>query len=280
MKPASLTLVSFLLAVTSLAVSPLAFADTYVSNCDSTVYSSYDGETIMITNDISKPGGGHCIDISNDLVTLDCQGYRITSDSGPTGHGVYVHSANYVTVQNCEFYNWDAGIIFADAGFGRALNNKLYGNQFGIFVLGFLAGGATIAGNKLDDNLIGIDLFEVANADVDDNTAHGNLFGIVVGNSGFNLIRGNQTNRNRLDGISIQNSVATDLLNNTSNQNGQDGIACLPGCDISSFFEDNTANRNDRYGINGGNGVFFPFFDNNVCRNNGLQDSTPDGLCK
>lgn len=259
---------------------------TSVSDCDAIVVSSYDGETMIVTNNIYTENDGACVVVVHNDVTVDCQGYRVTSANGPNGGwaSVYAYGDN-VTVQNCELNNWNTGVYFVGATGGRAMNNKSFQNDIGIAVS--YSTGIEVFENTLKENTrSGIQVFQSANIDVYGNTVKGTGFtdfpgltfaGITLIGSQDCYIVNNVTSQNKTDGIRLFNEADYNyVLGNTTNKNGRDGIAVLDSAN-GNMVNDNVANRNSRYGI--GNFDSNSFY-NNVCRNNDTADSFPDGNCK
>lgn len=288
MKITLLVLVALLLGYAPLA---LGNGYTYVGDCDTTIESSYDGETIMVTDDIVKESAGDCIIISHASVTIDCQGYRLTGTGINTGwYGVWVLQEDAL-VQNCEFTEWTTGLYFS-ASEGVALNNKAFANYNGI-TAGFNLDELWIEGNKTEDNFQdGILLHAVSDSVVYDNVAHGNACtedtlgggGIVLNAVTNSVVVGNQTNANCENGIRLQNESDNNLiLGNTSNLNKEGrenrfgyGIAFVAFSSDNDVIE-NTANRNDVGIVSTDTSNFF---DGNRCKKNNIADSSLAGQCK
>lgn len=259
--------------------------NTYVSDCDSTVQSSYDGETIVVTNDIYTESEASCLLVLHNDVTVDCQGYRVTSATPPVGTSAVFAIGHGIRVQNCEFNGWAAGVYFFLADGGSAINNRAFENDIGILV--GHSNHVEVLGNTLKENVrSGIQIFESSNIDVFENTVRGTGYtdftgltfaGITVFQSQGCYIADNVTNQNKLHGIRLFNEADSNyVLNNTSNNNGRDGITIESSANGNAV-NGNVANRNSRYGI----GNFdLNSFDNNVCRKNETADSFPDGNCK
>lgn len=267
-------------------------SSTFVSDCDTMVESSYDGENIVVTNDIAMDRTGYCIFIDHDNVTVDCQGYRLTGiGDDQNNYGVRAEYAENTLIQNCEFYNWAIGVYFYYGDTNTAFHNKFRFNDSGIAFL--YSDYGWVQDCKADDNVrSGVQVHTSDYFVVFDNSIHGSACaensvggaGILVNNSDFGFVVDNQTNANCENGIRLQNeSDSNYVYDNTSNLNveGRPGRVGI-GIAIAAFSDgnevtDNTANRND-VGISTNT---TNTFDGNRCHKNNIADSSPaTGVCK
>ncbi|MFH1785333.1 MAG: NosD domain-containing protein [Candidatus Micrarchaeota archaeon] len=110
-----------------LLVLGTTFADGVISEC--TVIDEEDGPGVYnLSNNISGvgvgPGAQACIYVNISDVTIDCLNlYKLNHTD--SGYGVYVDTANNVTVQNCNIEGYGFGIRFLYSAFGSIRNNYL-----------------------------------------------------------------------------------------------------------------------------------------------------------
>jgi len=263
-----------------------------VSDCDTMIESSYDGEYIVVTNDIAMGRTGYCIFIDHDDVTVDCQGYRLTGIGDDlSNYGIRAEYAENTMVQNCEFYNWAIGIYFFYGEGNTVVDNKFRFNDSGVAFL--YSDYGWVQGSKADDNVrAGVQVHTSNYFVVYDNTIHGSACadhavggaGILINDSDNGYVVDNQTNANCENGIRLQNnSDGNEVFDNSSNVNSEGrpgrvgiGIAIVASSDGNEVF-DNTANRNDVGISTNTTNTFY----GNRCKANKIANSNPaTGVCK
>ena len=117
------------LLLTIIAQETLANDYTLVDQCG--VSSSANNETLIVTSDIQITDASPCINISHEHVTLDCQGYVLSTP--PTGLFIGIRildEAHYVTVRNCILVSWFLGIS-SQGSWGLIEHNEMIDGGFG-----------------------------------------------------------------------------------------------------------------------------------------------------
>lgn len=59
-------------------------------------------ESSTLGADITFAGAVNCINITEDNITLDCQGHKITADSNDNSVAIYASNRNNITIKNCK----------------------------------------------------------------------------------------------------------------------------------------------------------------------------------
>jgi len=119
-----------------------------------------------------------CLIIENNNLTLDCKGYRITSNRKEGSYAIHVVGRNNITIKNCIIQNYTSGIVINESSnisvFNITVNdNKEYGisvdssnytllkevtasrnERYGIRVS--LSSNTTIQNSKIRDNTYGL----------------------------------------------------------------------------------------------------------------------------
>ena len=88
------------------------------------------GETYTLIEDIESDGT--CFEITNNDITLDCNGHSIIGD-GRWDSGVEAIGGR-ITITNCEISGFEDGISLCTYE-SEVINNNLYGNDVGIMLI-------------------------------------------------------------------------------------------------------------------------------------------------
>ncbi len=88
---------------------------------------------------IGNLSNGRCIELSADNITLDCQGYNITADSGGRTYGVYVSGDDYASILNCNIDGYRYGVYFRSVHDGSIINNTIVNSTYTGIYLGYSA---------------------------------------------------------------------------------------------------------------------------------------------
>lgn len=204
----------------------------------------------IIRNDLTDD----CFKVTAEDVTLDCQGYSITSINNFAG--VYSNN-NYTTIKNCIIDMGAEGVGIELEGTNSSyIYNNILRNQY----VGINSTGGTF------------------NAVIDDNIIIGNANkGIVfVGDAAYNTISNNNISYNLEDGINlrftpINNLVTNNILHNNGNLGNGDGIA-IDGGNYNTISNNNIANNID-------DGIELDdFSEGNIILNNTIDSNSGDGI--
>ena len=149
---------------------------------------------------------GTCITIRTDNITLDCGSHVITGPgSGSVANGIVLRARN-VTIKNCAVKNFNTGIYmscfddpaigicFYSASNNTLMNNSLYNNYNGIYLLSYSVNNTVI-----------------------NNSAYGNTqYGIYMQTSSSNNLINNTANLNGQTGIYLDSSSSNSIINRTT----------------------------------------------------------------
>ena len=101
------------------------------NNCTAEIGNASAGDTIQLNNNITNPVGT-CINITskNDII-FDCINYSnpIMGDGTGTDYGIYLNSANYNKIMNCNISNFTYGIFFSRSNNNNLTNLNFYSNS-------------------------------------------------------------------------------------------------------------------------------------------------------
>jgi len=126
-KKSLLIFISFIIFILTISlVSAIDF-----SSCGETLNTA--GVTYYLTADIIDNATSPCIEVNNNNIIVDCQGYQIDGD-GSADYGIYISNQNNVTIQNCVFGDWDKSAIdndgdsntFKDSNFTNPVGYGVY----------------------------------------------------------------------------------------------------------------------------------------------------------
>ena len=263
-----------LLAVLSLALYTHAvFAQTDISTCGTEITSS---GTYFVTQNLTNTSGS-CISILGATnVTLDCQGYRLTGTG--SGNGIWVnYSSIGVVIRNCEIYSFENGMYYTGHG-GVVEYNQLVDNTRGIRLSHGIEND--VRWNTGNDNLYGMYIDLSNNNDIYENTFHRSEYGLYCHRGAGNYIIENQLNLNNARGLWFYGTCNNNFVwHNTANLNNN-GFYIQGGSSGNDFYK-NVLNRNSARGIlDGAGGTTQNTYEDNVCKNNGIEPSNVTGACK
>lgn len=249
--------------------------------------------------DLIQPLDEDCIIIAAENITLDCQGYSITSSSKAGIAGIY-SDQSYTTITNCNVSAgiFSAGIQLLGANYSHIHDNILNNQNKGLFLIdvhntliennianfnGYTglklttdwgtSAQNTIIGNTLRGNYIGINLIRSLSSTVTQNTANDNYYaGIWLGGGANNIVDRNTADNNSHAGFILEGASDNTIRMNNANHNSQYGIYILS----SSLNNDVTLNK---FCFNSDKDVFCidnQSFTNNWCDQSG---SVCGGYC-
>jgi parallel beta-helix repeat protein len=169
--------------------------------------------------------------ITNDSITLDCQGYNLTGDgNSDTDYGVYIASRSHIRVLNCRVYNFGEG-VFMQTNLNLTIANNTVEN---IRVRGFYLktcsdivfanntatdtglygldvdtlSNSTFINNVFSDSSNGLYLLKISGSNVTNNTMFDTTNGITLSTSSYTLLRNNTMYNNRI----VLSNVITPLI--------------------------------------------------------------------
>ena len=189
---------------------------TTISNC----VEINESGTYTMNQSINQSENFDCIKIIAANVTLDCNGYNITSNLAVSG--VFSNQTN-TTVKNC----------YVDMGSGSGG----YGVKF------VSSNNLLIQNVTTNANYYGIYLLSSSNNTLTNITSNSNVYGIVLSISSNNTLTNITSNSNSYYGIFLSFSSNNNILTNiTSNSNGQYGIALNSNSNRNTFYDINLWN--------------------------------------
>ncbi len=260
-----------------------------VSNC--MVLDSPNTEYKMVNNIVGTTLLDHCIKITADNITLDCNGYYIKFTSVNVLAGVYSDQVDYTTVKNCNVSMGiqATGIYYYTTSHGLMDNNTVNDNRFGIFLQDYSNNNTimnitsnnnshgiyleTSSNNKLENIIVtnstanGIYLYFSNNNTLINNTGISNSsYGIYLYSANNNTLISNNGTSNSSYGILLQTSDNNILINNTGTSNLDNGIYIWSGINNNLTSNIGTSNRN--FGI-----LIADASNNTLNRNTGTSNS-------
>ena len=291
----TVTAVVFAVLVGALATGSVA--GDPVTGCDTL---NNPGETYEITQDIDNSTVENCIEITEEDIVLDGQGYRVNGSNQSFGSygitvgannvtvknagnvtgwqtGIQVQSSDDVTLtDNTANNNRDDGINVGSTSDGELTDNTVNNNgDNGIYLQN--SSGNDLIGNEANNNdVYGIWVLDESNFnDLFDNIARdnsggeGDTAGIYLG--GFDPVNNNTLVNNTATGdqtwgIYLSEASDNELRENKANRNNEAGIY-LTQNSISNELFDNVANRNGM-GFEGGLGIYGIWLDGGSNDNN------------
>lgn len=162
------------------------------------------------------------IEITQDNIALDCNGYNIISSTG-SGYGLYLNSRSGVNITNCSVDNFSQGIYFYYSDNNNFIGSIALNNYAGIYLAA--SDNNAITNNDASGNSHGIYLVSSANNTIADNNISNNEYGIHFinytdpSNSDSNVITGNNISNNSESGIRFQYSHNNIAIGNTLSNN-------------------------------------------------------------
>ncbi|MBI2668584.1 right-handed parallel beta-helix repeat-containing protein [Candidatus Woesearchaeota archaeon] len=152
---------------------------------------------------------GTCIEISNNSITLDCEGGRLnySNGAGTLGYGVAINGYDGVTIKNCKIYEGTTTTSSKNGVFGR---NGVIGLNItnstivtvGASSLGIFIDGASSSQSTVENNSI--------------NTTGSSAIGLRMRNTPFSTVRGNVINTSAASatGIDFLSPQSSSLIEN------------------------------------------------------------------
>ncbi len=203
-----------------------------------------------------------CISVTAQNITLDCQGFSISSTQNYTG--VYSNQWN-TTVKNCNISmgsdgNANAiGIELTDAAdYSTILNNTIIGEMdYGI---SFAPGNNGPENSLIENNTVNV-------SSVYANGTGIATTGIYLRGASNNILRGNNASTLAEYGIYLQSSSNNNLTSNTGSSNSSRGI--LLDSSSNNTLTSNTGSSNSNYGI-----YLYLSSNNNLTSNTGSSNSS------
>jgi len=173
-----------------------------VSSCD-TLNSP--NSLYYLTQDIVHNLGWNCIVINARNITLDCKGHSITTTSSDTISGIYSNQTN-TTIKNCNISGFQ----------GRSINLERANNSY-------------VFNNMINNNLIGLRVFESSGIEIINNTITLNRDGLHI-NGWFGISTGNivQGNTICLNDEDVFCSSPQTFIDNQCETMSNCGGTCLP----------------------------------------------------
>lgn len=235
-----------------------------------------------LNQDIFQALDKSCIIIAAKNITLDCQGYSITSSSLAGIAGIY-STHPYTAIKNCnvDMGIFSSGIELLSANNSYIFNNTLNHQHKGIFL-------TNVHYTLIEDNIANFNGFFGISIDTDGgtsrhntligNTANNNYYGIWLNNdfgtSSRDTLIGNTANNNSYIGVMIGGGSNNSLDRNTVDNNSYVGIYIASSSDNS--IRRNNANHNSRYGIY----IDSSSINNNLAENKLCFNSDRDVYCE
>ena len=172
-----------------------------------------------LTGNLRAAAGQSAITVTADDVTIDLNGFTISSDaSPPSGYGIYAHGAQRLRVRNGTITGFGEA-TYHDTAFGVVIDNmRILGNGYGIHSgkeitvrrstiannssYGILCGHCLIEENIVTGNGTGMFVADGAG------TVIGN---VIVGNAGFGILSNSKTGYG--DNILVSNNSGGGQVN-------------------------------------------------------------------
>jgi len=247
----------------------LAFAELHTPLFDCGTLLDLEGGTYTLQNDVDVVfNDGVCFDIAADNVTLDGNGFTISSSEECTGIGAPIGVSlldpfSGATVKNLTMDGLDFGVVAFNSDNNTIENNKFLNNCIGGVLLDtdFLGVDGS-SGNTVSDN-------EFRNNGV--LTTGGGFQILVARNSNSNVITGNVFINGPGNGVSIFNSDSNLIDDNLLQSH--EGIAIIISAVFGGSSENNIISNNDIFQQPGTNdGIFITDSSFNT-----ITDNTLDG---
>jgi len=217
-----------------------------------------------------------CIKILAENITLDCQGYSITSSNDAAG--IYSNSSS-TTIKNCNVNMGDNsggyGMYLEQANNSHIYNNSLNSQYAGLFLEE--TSDSLIENNTINFNYDkGIHLLMSYNNTIKDNIINnGSFYGLVSAKSANNIIQNNELTSNIWYGILIEASLsgepdgANQILNNIISLSRENIYVKTS----NNVIKGNTLRYSQLY-----NGLYIYNASNNTIENNILNNNKISGI--
>ena len=237
---------------------------TRVEECEGDCNLKIIYDTVLCTKEYYLPASSPALLIDGNNINLDCQGSVIRGDGN--GEGLFINTEN-VSVKNCEFRNYEDGILIDSAS--KVVLDK----------------------NNLIDNLNGINIYQSSYVHITDNTLTDNDFGVYVSgiNTGLN-INNSIISQNEVHGLYFYNFKSVDegfdlmtfsyahivrIINNQIINNGEFGFYASESDLLGVMFKENyLCENNGEYDVYTGS-LDLSVFEGNSCR---LNKKYVDGI--
>ena len=145
----------FFLFVSCFILSPnTSYAATNVTTCGQSL--DVINETYTLNQSINS--SGTCLDILNNSIVLDCNGFTINYSQSEKGNGINVTKQNHTIVKNCNIIQGNSSTNRSHAIYYKKNMNGTIGNNK-IAVSGFLSFGISLnesVNNTLTQNNISV----------------------------------------------------------------------------------------------------------------------------
>jgi parallel beta-helix repeat protein len=191
---------------------PVSCGDTITSN-------------LTLTEDLDCSGyDGNVLTIGADNITIDCEGYDISSDSYNFLSKAIVNTQyDGITIQNCNFINWTVGIyIYPDGEEIKnnfIINNTFVKNDFGIKMQS-LSNNNFIRDNYfLENTNSGLYIYEGGNNTIYRNNFNNTAYGVKLDYSEYNNVSYNSFDSNNYGLFLDYNSDYNSILYNNFTDN-------------------------------------------------------------
>jgi len=230
--------------------------------------------TYYLNNSVNSTGT--CFTISENNVTLDCQGFSITGNG--SGNGIENSGYNFTTIRNCNLTNFTTGIYLDSSHYSNISSNDVYNNSWNSLggydwsysLVGYgirieYGSDAIISNNNVHDNnwsSLGYGLLISYNPDsvISNNNVNSNLglsvYGISPEFSPNSIISSNYVNNNfgldYLFGITAFGSDDKITVSNNNADNNSCGTGDVKDIIISSVSNDSIISNNNASNNAGG----------------------------
>jgi parallel beta-helix repeat protein len=199
------------------------FASATVYECDSCdlcsalVTTATTEDVIRLNQSISNDVAGCIVDNAVNDISIDCNGYNITSSAAAFG-GVNIISASNVSVYNCGMMSgWDNAVLLYGSIGAVVENCTMYGNSNAFYVYG--GNVNIIRNNMMTANNVGV-IFEGDNHIIENNIITANNYGFAFYGGTGNIFRNNIISDQIVTGTTIisgGNFYYNNIFNNTEN---------------------------------------------------------------
>ena len=208
------------------------------------------GETYLLTEDIINSSASHCMNISANNVTLDCQGHTIDGIDSASTYGIYIYrfpetNVN-ITVKNCRVSDWYYGFSISYVDNISIINCTSNSNSYRGFEIYSCKSSTFINLTANLNGWVGFHFQEFLSNNLNDITANFNdNIGIYLDSSSSNNIFTDITaNFNKYeDGIRLSSSNSNTFSNITANSNSNYGVRIYYNSDNNTIANSTISNN-------------------------------------
>jgi len=206
----------------------------YIDDCEDYLDKP---KTYYLTTDIVDSTETYCMFPRTDGVTLDCQGHLIDGVDVAVTYGIYIENVERISVQNCNFTDWQFGIRIVETASLTSATIK----------------DSSFSSNEVSTST-GISMaYLTGSANVSNSTFFNNDYGILIERSRDCCIISNSTFHNHWRSLRITSgggSTARDLIivNSTGYGIGLDAHA-NPFYNLAGYFYNIFLNNSDNFAI-------------------------------